>query len=178
MKCTSGWASYWLAVPSVFAPSTIPLFLIDRTSLASMFCRWVGVPITPLGFLPGHRRQLPEAPYPQCCESQLRTPSLILEASPIPGLCLFMEMFPFPLPCHLQTSIHSHGHSAIPLAPPHTWLWKPQFCSSNCLSRPFHSPFQVWLKPPCFCPSSCPASLGLWSIAWAPCVLQLISTYK
>jgi hypothetical protein len=100
MAWISNWAGYWLVIPSVSTPLPIPIFLIERISFESkvLLLTWCSYRFT---FLPGHRRQPPQAQYPQCCESQPRTPSLIAEYLPY----LFLEMslslsisLPTPLP--------------------------------------------------------------------------------
>ena len=95
---------------SVFAPSLVPTFFVKINfvyKICLKFCGWVGVPIVPLGFLPGYRRWPFEGPYPHYCESQIlgglpypRSPSHPGDANHLPTR-------------QLQISILSH-------VPPHT----------------------------------------------------------
>ncbi|EDL00034.1 mCG141415 [Mus musculus] len=41
MGWSSNWASYWLAIPSVSAPSLIPAFIVDRINFG-LKVLWVG----------------------------------------------------------------------------------------------------------------------------------------
>jgi hypothetical protein len=77
------WVSYWLGQLLVVCPlslCSIPNHYIscrhDKFGVESF--------VGGLGFLPGHRRQPLQAPYLQCCESQLRSPPLILRLLPYP----------------------------------------------------------------------------------------------
>ena len=48
-----------------------PIIHFSQTGqiLHQKFCGWVGVPITPLGFLFSYRKQIIQVSCPQCCES-------------------------------------------------------------------------------------------------------------
>jgi hypothetical protein len=41
MGCVSSWAGYWLAIPSVSAPSSVCTLLVDRINLG-LKVLWVG----------------------------------------------------------------------------------------------------------------------------------------
>jgi hypothetical protein len=92
MTWVSGWAIYFLAIPSVSASSTVPIFLVGRINFGSkVLCGWVDVSITPLGLLPGYGRYIESlhVPYPHCCESHLRSSPLILGYIFILNLIIF-----------------------------------------------------------------------------------------
>ena len=77
----SSWAIYLLVISSVSAPSPVPSFLVDGMHLGWKFCWRVGIFIASLKVLPGYRRWPLQVPYPQYCEWQVRSPSLILRVS-------------------------------------------------------------------------------------------------
>jgi hypothetical protein len=140
-----------------------------------------------LGILPGYRKWPLQVSIPQCYESQLRTPSVILGVLLSKDCVSSWRFFLPPYPCQLHISIHSHGHLIIPSVPLHIWFWAPhslpilsptQFPSSIYLLWLFNFYFQVGFKHPCLCLPSCLASLGLWNVVWVSCILWLISTHK
>jgi hypothetical protein len=176
MGWVSSWTRYWLTTPSVSAPTPIPAIFCDRISFGWKFCGWVGVPIPPLGLLPGHRRQPPQNLYPQCCESQLRVPPLILGCLPFPGLISSWRCLP--PPPNQYISVHFHGHLviALPLPPPDPEPPPNSPADSLChpvsslhlLSRivpfPFPNKAQALLRVPCFLSSlleSVECSMGI-----------------
>ena len=103
---------HWLTIPSVSTPSPIPAFLKHRSSFGSKLLWVADVPITPLRFLPRHRRQPPQAPYPQCFKSQLRTPPppLILGCLPYPRSLPVDNPFSLPVPCKFLFILMDLGH--------------------------------------------------------------------
>jgi hypothetical protein len=56
MERVFSWAGYCLVIPSVSAPSSTPAFFVGMIKFG-LKALWVGVPMVPLIFLPGYRRQ-------------------------------------------------------------------------------------------------------------------------
>ena len=84
MGWVSSWVGYCLAQSSVSAPCSVPAFLVDRINFGLKVLCVSWCPYNATGFLPGFRRWPLQVPYPQCCESQLRSPPLILQLLPSP----------------------------------------------------------------------------------------------
>ena len=56
MGWVSSWAGHWLAIPSASAPFLSLHFLLTGKIWGKKFCGCIGVPIPPLGVLPGYWR--------------------------------------------------------------------------------------------------------------------------
>ena len=56
LEMASSWAGYWMAIPSVSAPSPVSAFLVDRINFGLKVFWMVGVSIALLWFLPGYRK--------------------------------------------------------------------------------------------------------------------------
>ena len=119
----------------------MPAFLVDRILLCWKFCGWVGVLNIPLGFLPGFRRWPLQVPYPQCYESQLKSPHWFVGTSLIPCLSLVLKMTLSSLPESVADFHTFSWSSSYFVYPSQTWYW-----ASIPLTIPFLS--QV---PPSIC---------------------------
>ena len=151
----------------------------------------IGVSIAPLGFLPDYRTWPLQVPYLQCCESQIRSPPLILgflpytrslpcprDASRLPPPVSYR--FPFIL-MSIWTpllSLSTPDPETFPCSPPHPIsLPVPPHTPTPCLPPmnillPLLGEIQASLIGPPFLFSF----LGLWSVAWVSCILRLICT--
>jgi hypothetical protein len=108
-------------------PFHLLAFLVGRIHFSPKFCGWVGVTITPLGFLSGYRRWSLQFLYPKCCESQLRSTLQSL----IRGSLSYLRSLTYSqgaLP-PAADSIHSYDHLAISPVSPNIWSWTPHFLS-------------------------------------------------
>jgi hypothetical protein len=179
MKWVSSCASYWLVIPSVSTPSPVPAFLVDRINFGWSFCRWVGVPITPLGFL------LLQVPYPQCFESQFHIPidSWVPPLSQVAVKfwgCSYLPILP-PVICKFLFILMVIWQSLLSLPIPDS-EWPPlSFPSPLPLSslHPFASydysiPSSKWDSSIL----ACAFLLGFVECTWLSCILWLRSIYK
>jgi hypothetical protein len=96
----------------------IPAFLVDWRNLClKLLCVcWYPYHSTG-GFLPVYRRWPHHGPYPQCCQSQLRS-RCFLRTFFIPGVWHANEMLPKPNSYQLQIPIHFPGLLALSFTPP------------------------------------------------------------
>jgi hypothetical protein len=177
------WADYSLAIPSVSAPSNIPEFLVDRINFGSKFCVWVGVPIAPMNFLPGHIGCPLQVLYSQCCESQLRSLPLILGCLLYPKSLAHSQdalLLPIPTSYRFLLILKTNWQSLLSLLTsdpePFPFL-TPSPLPPSSLHLPPIPPLSK-IQASSFGLSFCLVSLGLWSLAWVSCALKLISIYK
>jgi hypothetical protein len=183
MRWVSRWASIdWLFPQSLLHPQSLHFFTQNKFwiesfvgELMSLLLHWGSCLATSSLWVP----------YPQCCESQLRSPHWFLGTSPIPGLCLILEMllsphtiscrFPFIFidiyPSLLFLPTPDPEHPIPPLHNPFQFL--PPICLMTILF-PLLSEIQASSLVPSFLFSF----FGLWSVAWVSCILWLISTYS
>ena len=128
MWWVSSWAGYWLTIPLGSALSPVPALLVDRINFGLKML-WVGWCLyNSTGFLSHYRRWPFQVPYPQCSESQLRSPPLILRCFLYPRFLSHPGDAPQPTssPHMLQIPIHFHVHLAISPDLSHTWFGIPQ----------------------------------------------------
>jgi hypothetical protein len=121
MEWVSSWATYWLAIPSVSALLPLPALLSEYKfwvesfvdGLLSLSLHWGSC-------LPTREERWPfQVSYLQCCESQLRSPPLILGHLLYPRSPSYSgNADPTATPVNCR-SIHSHGHLVISFVPLH-----------------------------------------------------------
>jgi hypothetical protein len=120
MGWISSWVSYWLAISSVSAPSPMPEFLIDRINfgLKILWVGWCFYHSTGGPAWLTYRRWTLQVPYPQCSESQLRSPALNLGHLPYSRSLTHPGDGPYLLtPGSCRFSFLFHGLTYT------TWLW-------------------------------------------------------